>query len=71
MIDNREYRGHYLNVERTAEQRRKDLVVAFDEIYELKRKMGNLKLMLWIMGLLLSAVGAIALMLLQIVLERI
>lgn len=37
--ESRRYRGYYLKVERTAEQRRKDLTVAFDEIVELRKKL--------------------------------
>lgn len=43
MVDDRKYREFYLQAERTAEQRRKDLVVAFDEIHDLKCKYRNLK----------------------------
>lgn len=43
MVEDRRYRDFYLQAERTAEQRRKDLVVAFDEIHELKCKHRNLK----------------------------
>jgi hypothetical protein len=38
MVDDRKYRDYYLQAERTAEQRRKDLVVAFDEIHDVKCK---------------------------------
>jgi uncharacterized protein with ATP-grasp and redox domains len=43
MVDDRKYRDYYLQAERTAEQRRKDLVVAFDEIHDVKCKYRNLK----------------------------
>ena len=40
MIDeSRQYRDSYQKLERTADQRRKDLARAFDEIAELQRKL--------------------------------
>jgi len=40
MIDeSRQYRASYERLERTADQRRKDLARAFDEIAELQRKL--------------------------------
>jgi hypothetical protein len=53
MIDERrEFRDYYLKVERTAEQRRKDLVTAFDEIAELRRDKANLwKLLFLVMSM--------------------
>ncbi len=56
MIDDRKHRDYYLKVERTAEQQRRDLVTAFDQIYDLKCKMRGLKLKLWV----LSGAGALA-----------
>lgn len=45
MIDeSRKHRQYYESVERTAEQRRKDLVTAFDEIAELHRKLRRLQI---------------------------
>jgi len=59
MIDDRKYRDHYLKVERTAEQRRRDLTIAFDQIYELKRDRRNLKNWLKLLGLVVSIQGVV------------
>lgn len=58
MIEDRKYREYYLKTERTAEQQRKDLVIAFDELHELKCKMRGLKLKVWVLsGALLGLCG--------------
>ena len=45
MIDeSRQHREDYAKVERTAEQRRKDLVRAFDEIAHLQRKLRRVQI---------------------------
>ena len=50
MIDDRKHRDYYLQVERSAEQKRKDLVIAFDQIHDLKCKMRGLKMKIWVLG---------------------
>jgi len=49
MIEDRKYRDFYLHAERSAEQRRKDLVNAFDQIYELKCVVRSLKTRIWVL----------------------
>lgn len=59
MIDDRKYREHYLHVERTAEQRRKDLAVAFDQIFELKCQLRSLKNRVWVLSGALAIAGSV------------
>lgn len=59
MIEDRKYRDYYLHAERTAEQRRKDLAVAFDQIYELKCKLRGLKTRIWVLGGALTALAGV------------
>jgi hypothetical protein len=61
MVDRRDatIRAHFLNVERTAEQRRKDLVIAFDEIYDLKCKYRSVKIKLWVITLYATALTGV------------
>ena len=47
-------RQHYLKVERSEEQKRKDLVWAFDEIHELKCWKRNTKTWLKVLGLVVT-----------------
>lgn len=60
MIEDRKYRDYYLHAERTAEQRRQDLVVAFDQIHELKCKTRGLKLKIWVLTGALASLGSVA-----------
>jgi hypothetical protein len=50
MIEDRKYRDFYLHAERSAEQRRKDLVNAFDQIYELKCIVRSLNTRIWVLS---------------------
>lgn len=59
MIEDRRYRDFYLKAERSAEQRRKDLTVAFDQIYELKCKQRSLKTRIWVLSGALAGLGGL------------
>ncbi len=63
------WRNEYLHVERSKQQLQKDLTVAFDRIGELRGTIRSFKTMLWIAGLFLSALGAIVVMLANVVLD--
>lgn len=54
-----EWRQQYLNVERSAAQQRKDLVVAFDRIHKLEAKLQSCSLKLWVVLGAAAAEGAI------------
>lgn len=66
-----EWREHYLKVERSAEQKRRDLVIAFDEIHNLQRTIERFRIMLWIAGFIITGLGGTVALLANFVLERV
>jgi hypothetical protein len=66
-----EWREHYLHAERSKQQLQKDLTVAFDRIAELQGQLRTCKIMLWISGMFIAGLGAVVILLANVVLERI